>query len=112
MAYVSHEYRFLFLSAPATGSSAIIKALQNQSIGSFHPAEDLVQGGNRLAPRKHTSVVQLEEHGLLAGIADYYRFVGVRNPFSWYVAKYLRNKTIRLKQAESFGILDRKASRK
>lgn len=100
VAYISKEYKFLYLSAPATGSSAVIRSFESIGIGEYYPAADIVEGGKRVAPRKHTSVRQMEESGLLAPVANYFRFVGIRNPFSWHVAKYLRNKVTRTKQAE------------
>lgn len=99
VAYISREYKFLFLSAPATGSSAVIRSFEEKEIGEYYPADDIVEDGKRVAPRKHTSIRQLEISGLLAPVADYFRFVGIRNPFSWHVAKYLRNKVTRSKQA-------------
>lgn len=101
MAYISRDFKFMFLSAPATGSSAIIKALSDNGIGEYYPPADIVADGKRLAPKKHTSVVQLEDQGLLEAVNSYYRFVGIRNPFSWHVAKYLRNRVTRAKQADN-----------
>lgn len=101
MAYVSHEHRFLFLAAPATGSSAVIKALSEGGIGEWYPAEDIRSGDRRITPRKHSTLEELQAGGLLDAVSGYRKAVGVRNVFSWYVAKYLRNRTERLKQVEN-----------
>lgn len=95
MAYVSHEHRFIFFAAPATGSSAIIKALEMANIGEYWPKEHLVKGGKRVTPKKHSTLAQLEAGDLLKPVADYYKVVGVRNVYAWFVARYLRNKTTR-----------------
>ena len=71
MAYISRDFKFMFLSAPATGSSAIIKALSDNGIGEYYPPADIVADGKRLAPKKHTSVVQLEDQGLLEAVNSY-----------------------------------------
>ena len=97
MPYVSHEYRFIFFAAPATGSTAVIKGFSDRGIGEYYPLEDLVVDGKRVAPRKHATPNQMLESGLMTGeLLDYTRILGIRNPFSFHVAKYLRNKTKRL----------------
>jgi hypothetical protein len=101
MAYLVDEFGFIFFSAPATGSTAFIRAFQERSLGRFYPENDLVEGDRRLVPRKHSTVVQMLDNGLLCDASNLKRVVGVRNPFSFHVAKYLRNRTRRLKQVEN-----------
>lgn len=64
--------------------------------------EDIVKDGIRLVPRKHSTPRQMEKGGLLDDIIKaYYKIVGIRNPFSFHLAKYLRNRTRRLKQIDN-----------
>jgi len=102
MAYISDENEFLFFAAPATGSTAVIEALSKAGIGHYLPSENLVKDGRLLVPRKHSTMRELEDHGLL-GVerSAYCKVVGVRNPFSFHVAKYLRNTRQRVKQLEN-----------
>ncbi len=102
MPYLSREYRCLFFSAPATGSTAIISALEARGIGEYYPEADIVDGERRLVPRKHGNPAQMQKAGLITDeIRGYKWFVGVRNPFSFHVAKYLRNRTKRLRSIEN-----------
>jgi len=97
MAFVSHEHKLAFFAAPATGSSAIIRMFLDHGIGEYWPKEDVIEDDKRITPSKHSTIRQLKAGGLVAPIKDYFKFVGVRNPFSWYVAVYLRNRTSRMK---------------
>ena len=97
MAYISDKYEFVFFSADATGSTAIIKSLADNDIGRLVPPENIVKNGVRIAPAKHTTVQQLRNINMLEGKEHYKKVAGIRNPFSWHVAKYLRNTTSRYK---------------
>lgn len=97
MAFVSHEHRLAFFAAPATGSSAVIRMFLDQGIGEYLPKEDIVEDGKRITPSKHSTIRQLKASGLHRQIQGYFKVVGVRNPFSWYVAVYLRNRTSRMR---------------
>jgi hypothetical protein len=97
MAFVSHEHKLVFFAAPGTGSSAVIRMFLNHGIGEMWPKEDLIADGKRVTPSKHSTIRQLNAGGLLAPLKGYFRFAGVRNPFSWYVAIYLRNRTARMR---------------
>lgn len=101
MAYISDEHRLAFFAAPATGSSAIIKCLADREIGQYWPEENIIENGRRLAPKKHSTLPQLEAAGIDGRIAGYVKAVGVRNMFSWHVAKYLRNRTSRQKNVKN-----------
>lgn len=101
MAFVSHEHRLAFFAAPATGSSAVIRMFLDHGIGEYWPREDIVEGDKRITPSKHSTVAQLRAGGLFAPIKGYFRFVGVRNPYSWYVAVYLRNRTKRMRNVNN-----------
>ena len=95
MAYISDEHRFAYFAAPATGSSAVIKALADAGIGQYWPEADVIDDDRRVAPVKHTTLPQLKDAALSGRIEGYVRAVGTRNVFSWHVAKFLRNKTKR-----------------
>ena len=101
MVYVSDQYRLAFFAAPATGSTAVINTLQNAGIGRFLPETNLVRDGKRIAPRKHTTIEQMRDAGLYSEIEDHMHVVGLRNPFSWFVAKHLRNRTKRMRNVEN-----------
>jgi hypothetical protein len=102
MAYASDEYEFLFFAAPATGSTAVISAFEDAGIGRYLPEESIERDGRLVVDRKHCTLADLEEHGLVDDrVRDYLKFVGVRNPFSFYVAKYLRDTRVRLRQLDS-----------
>jgi hypothetical protein len=101
MAYISREFGFAFFAAPATGSSAVIKALQDAGIGEFVPAQDIESDGKLVVSSKHSTLHQLHDAGLAEAIEGLTKVVGVRNLFSWYVAKYLRNTKRRLQSVNN-----------
>ncbi|WP_412507130.1 hypothetical protein [Roseovarius sp. SYSU LYC5161] len=102
MPFLSREHEFLFYSAPATGSTAIIDALFSGIGGEYYPETDIVSGNTRITPRKHATPQQMRDGGLMTPeILDFKTMVGVRNPFSFHVAKYLRNKTKRAQQIQN-----------
>ncbi|MGP1352900.1 MAG: hypothetical protein ACTS1Z_06215 [Parasphingopyxis sp.] len=101
MAFLVSEYNFCFFAAPATGSTAVIVALQEAGIGAFWPAEDIVEDGRRIAPSKHSTLPQLRDAGIAEPVEPAIKVVGVRNMFSWYVAKFLRNRTSRMRNVKN-----------
>lgn len=101
MAYISEEYRFAFFAAPATGSSAVIRALETAGIGEFWPPADIIECDKRVVKKKHSTLGQLRAVGLDAKVDGLLKCVGVRNVFSWYVAKFLRNRTSRMKNVKN-----------
>lgn len=101
MAYISHEYRLAFFAAPATGSTAVISALKEAGIGELWPAKPIERDGERVVPAKHSTLDQLRAEGLAEPIEGYFKCVGVRNVFPWHVAKYLRNRTSRLRNVNN-----------
>lgn len=82
----SDTFNYLFLFAPGTGSTAVGVALREHCAGSWLPDDD------RANTFKHSTLGELVKAGLLTReqIAGYYKIVGVRNPFDWYVADYVR----------------------
>lgn len=101
MAYISHEYGFIFFAAPATGSTAVLEALERAGIGEYLPQERVVRDGEMIVRRKHSTLAELETAALLdEKSAEYLKVVGVRNPFSFHVAKYLRDAGKRLQELE------------
>lgn len=97
MAWVSHEHRLVFFAAPATGSTAIIRAFEKAGIGEAYPPETLVKGDRTITRSKHSTVRELKAGGLYSPVAGYFKCVGVRSVYPWFVARYLRNTTKRLK---------------
>lgn len=82
----SDAFNYLFLFAPGTGSTAVGVALRRYCGGAWLPDDD------RASQFKHATPDELVEAGLLTReqIAGYYKIVGIRNPFDWYVADYVR----------------------
>jgi hypothetical protein len=82
----SDTFNYLFLFAPGTGSTAVGAALREHCEGAWLPDDD------RANSFKHATLDELLEAGLLSprAIAGYYKIVGIRNPFDWYVADYVR----------------------
>lgn len=92
MAVICPEHDLLFLMAPRTGCTAVgTQVLLPRFGGEWLPPEAVADDdGTLVAPRKHTTLAQLYEHGFLtpAGRADLHVFVTVRNPFDSLVSLY------------------------
>ncbi|HEY1707269.1 MAG TPA: hypothetical protein VGG10_03320 [Rhizomicrobium sp.] len=100
MVYVWREKKLLFLAASATGSTAFIQHLIRLGVGEYLPKEDIHDGKKILIPRKHSTLDQLRSGGLWeAEFSTYTKSVGIRNPFSFHVAIYNRNRTRRMATA-------------
>lgn len=101
MAYISTDCGFAFFAAPATGSSAVLNALQEAKIGEYWPRADIIEDGRRIVRKKHSTLDDLKAANLDGRIEGLLKVVGTRNIFSFFVAKYLRNKTTRLDNVEN-----------
>jgi hypothetical protein len=102
MVYVWRERKLIYLAAPATGSTAFVEHLKKNGAGSYVPAEDLIRDGRRIVPSKHSTIAEMRKGGLWENEFDSYtKVTGIRNPFSWYVAVYIRNRTRRAKQVNN-----------
>lgn len=82
----SDTFSYLFLFAPGTGSTAVGAALLEHCAGSWLPDDD------RANSFKHATLDELAAADLLTReqIAGYFKIVGIRNPFDWLVADYVR----------------------
>jgi hypothetical protein len=91
MAILSRPHKLLFIMTPRTGCSAIGQALVNSLDGEYLPAEDVLDDRGRFrVQRKHCTLGQLLEHGLLTNEERRSLFVvaAVRNPFDSLVSLY------------------------
>jgi hypothetical protein len=92
MPIISKQYKFIFICAPATGSSAVSKAFLDYKMGEWYPKQDIKNSeGKILVDFKHGTLKELKKYGLLSATEElYFKFVGVRNPFGFFVADYVR----------------------
>lgn len=92
MAIICRKHKLLFIMVPGTGCSVVGKALQEQLGGTFLPEQPLRRNGHTVVSRKHNTVPELTEHGLLSEEErrDYLIFASVRNPFDRWVTYYQR----------------------
>ena len=91
MAIICREHKLLFIMVPGTGCSTVGKALQNKLGGTFLPERPLSRNGYTVE-RKHNTVPELVEHGLLSEEErkEYLVFASVRNPFDRWVTYFQR----------------------
>lgn len=91
MAIICREHKLLFVMVPGTGCSVVGKALQEELDGAFFPEQPLRHDGHTVE-RKHNTVPELIEHGLLSEeeYEEYLMFASVRNPFDRWVTYYQR----------------------
>jgi hypothetical protein len=91
MAIICQEHKLLFIMVPGTGCSVVGRALQEKLGGSFLPEQSISRNGHRVQ-RKHNTVPELIEHGLLSKEEreEYCVFASVRNPFDRWVTYYQR----------------------
>ncbi len=93
MAIICRKFKLLFILTPRTGSSAVATALCHELEGEYLPAQDIVGESGRIAvPRKHTTLAQLERHGLMPPDErrNVFVFTCVRNPFDTLVSFYIK----------------------
>jgi hypothetical protein len=94
MAIICREAGLLFIMAPRTASRAVGRVLREELGGEFLPASDVLGDGGTLAVRhKHTTLDELERHGLLPpeDRAKLIVFTTIRNPFDSLVSLYVSN---------------------
>lgn len=91
MAIICREHKLLFIMVPGTGCSVVGRALQEKLGGSFLPEQPIRRNGHKVQ-RKHNTVPELIEHGLLSEEEheEYCVFASVRNPFDRWVTYYQR----------------------
>ena len=87
MAIICPEYKLLFIMVPGTGCSAIGSVLRDQFGGQYLPSDNIFQENEKLLGRKHNSISQLLEHGIIshAEVKAYVKFGTIRNPFDRFV---------------------------
>ena len=92
MAIICPEYKLLFIMVPGTGCSAIGSVLRDQFGGQYLPSDNIFQENEKLLDRKHNSISQLLEHGIIshAEVKAYVKFGTIRNPFDRFVTEYAR----------------------
>jgi hypothetical protein len=97
MALLARELGVLFIMAPHTGSTAIGTVLLDDFGAEYLPAEETVDAAGKTIPRKHTSLPQLVESGILEAAfddpAERSRLVivsTIRNPFDSLVSSWHR----------------------
>jgi hypothetical protein len=94
--FVWRKQKLIYIAAPATGSSAFLRFVKRNKVGEFVPPRDIVEKGRKVVQRKHSTIGDLRTHGLWEDAFDgYTKAVGIRNPFAWHVATYVRNTTKR-----------------
>jgi hypothetical protein len=80
---------------PRTACTAIGELLLTQFGGEFIPAKDILDSRRRISvPRKHTTLSQLIQHGLLTVTESesLLKVAAVRNPFDSLVSEYLKKR--------------------
>lgn len=97
MALLTRQLDILFIMAPHTGSTAIGSVLLDDFEAEYLPAEETVDAAGKTIPRKHTSLPQLVDSGILDGAfddpADRERLVivsTIRSPFDSLVSSWHR----------------------
>jgi hypothetical protein len=80
---------------PRTACTAIGELLLTQFGGEFIPAKEILDSRGRISvPRKHTTLSQLIQHGLLTVTESesLLKVAAVRNPFDSLVSEYLKKR--------------------
>jgi hypothetical protein len=102
VALICRELGLLFIMAPHTGCTAIGQVLRDRFEAAFLPPEDILDGkGVVRIPRKHTTLRQLLDEGLLTPQERAMLVVaaGVRNPYDEEVSHYKqRERTYRARR--------------
>lgn len=93
MAVIVRDVGLLFIMVPHTGCTAVGNALIEHLGGAWLPDHSLRDAkGEITLGKKHNTLPQLMEHGLLTPEERLPLLVAgtVRNPFDWLVSQYLR----------------------
>ncbi|MGI8534463.1 MAG: sulfotransferase family 2 domain-containing protein [Candidatus Limnocylindrales bacterium] len=94
MAIVCRDHRLLFILTPHTASTAVAALLRARLAGEWLPPQEITDGrGSIIVRRKHSTVAELLEHGVLSNAerAGLVAFSAVRNPFDVLVSLYLKH---------------------
>ena len=93
MAILCPKYSLLFIMTPRTACTAIGELLCKQFGGEFIPSNDILDSHGRVSVRrKHSTLSDLIQHGLLTGTESesLLKVAAVRNPFDSLVSLYLK----------------------
>lgn len=104
MAIISHKFNYLYLAAPATGSSTVCNYLLEHCDGSWIPESTILDHhGYCKLGRKHTTIPELIEAQLLTSEAleSLFKFTTIRNPFDHLFAEWYRSRVKWSKQLEN-----------
>lgn len=94
MAIICRDRRLLFILAPHTASSAVGSLLRERLGGEWLPSAEIRDGNGRiLVRRKHSTVAELMDNGLMSAEerSRVVAFTAVRNPFDVLVSLYLKH---------------------
>lgn len=96
MAVLSRRVGYLYLAAPRTGCTAVGDILCKERFGHWFPEHDVTDEDDKVVvPRKHTTVTELVDHGLLSkqGLENLFVFTAVRNPFDSLLSLWVKKRT-------------------
>lgn len=94
MAIICRDQRLLFILTPHTASSAVAALLRERLDGEWLPQQEITDAkGSIIVRRKHSTVPELLEHGVLSPgeRSGFVAFSAVRNPFDALVSLYLKH---------------------
>src|SRR5437764_7661973 len=95
MAIICRDYSLLFIMTPRTACTAVGELLVQHYGGEFLPAEDILDSHGIIAvQRKHSTLEELIQHGLLTGeeAGSLLKIATVRNPFDSLVSLYFKQR--------------------
>ena len=92
MAIICRDHRLLFIMVPGTGCSVVGNLLIERFGGEWLPEETIRRNGHVVVQRKHNSLDDILNHGLLSRneVKDYLVCATIRNPFDRWVTYYQR----------------------
>jgi len=103
MPVISRAKGYLFIATPRTGSTAIIRVLQDHYDGETIPSQNVEADGRVLVDSKHGRLGQLLTHGILTPKESerLFKFCGVRNPFDSIVSLYEKTRRRYVRQLDN-----------
>lgn len=92
MAILCREHDLLYIRVPATGSSVVARALQEEVGGEPVPERPVRQNGDTVVSKTHCTVSELVTHGVLSRecVDRCLVVANVRNPFDRWTTYYQR----------------------
>lgn len=95
MAVISDEHDYLFVMAPRTACTALGNLLVEELDGRWIPPEDILDDdGHILVQRKHSTVPDLVDNGVIPidRARELFKFTTVRNPFDSLVSLWVKKR--------------------